>query len=302
MMASRVTWLIGGAVVVLSIAAAASLPVQQPQEPPPRQDSSSRSVRPVSESVIGSWQAHGADDGPIAPLPSGPMVPAVSPKGGRITAAAPPGVARPAVLDQDWIIDLVVLWRWPGQAPPVSQGPYELGDATNRHRILVGDRELRVEFDPQVGTALVDGVLVPLNGANVLMLDVEETRVRLEGLATVEPRIAHFDDPVDTVMGRSPGVAAFVAGARALVGVGEGGPAHHDSLGIEPQVDVATLGRAGDEHPFLETPDVERRGRADGLRRAVGDRGGGGAGRRDLADRRGEADGECGCRRRRLLS
>ena len=50
---------------------------------------------------MASWQAHGAGDGLIAPMPSVPLV-------------IP---AEPSVLDQDWMLDLLVLWRWRGQAP-----------------------------------------------------------------------------------------------------------------------------------------------------------------------------------------
>jgi hypothetical protein len=210
------TSLIGGAAVVLSIAAAASLPVQQPQEPPPRQDSLSSSAGLVAESVMASWQAHGADDGPIAPRTSVPLVLPSEPSshGGRITQSAPSDVERPSGLDQDWMLDLLVLWRWPGPAPELTQsGGGDAGPAGPFvHRIVVaGGRELRVVFDPRAGSVAVqDAPPLPLDGANVLMLDVEAQNVRVEGTATVESRYAHLTDPVEMAIARSAEVAAFV--------------------------------------------------------------------------------------------
>jgi hypothetical protein len=93
---------------------------------------------------------------------------------------------------------------------------YEPGGSANVHRITVGDRELRVVFDAKAGTAqVVDGPLVQLNGANVLMLDVGERDVRVAGTATVDSRYTHPDeDPIEAVIARSPEVAAFVNGTR----------------------------------------------------------------------------------------
>lgn len=213
-MVTRLTWLIGGGAVVFSIATAASLPVQQPQ-PPPRQQSFSSSAGPVTESVLGSWQAHGAEDGPIAPRPSVPLVIPAEPssKGGRITERAP-DMDRSS-LDQDWMLDLLVLWRWPGRAPDIMQsgGGGDAGSAGPfLHQIVVdGGRELRVVFDPRTGSVAVQGAApLPLDGANVLMLDVDAQTVRVEGMATVEPRYAHLADPVEAAIARSVEVAAFI--------------------------------------------------------------------------------------------
>ncbi len=214
-MVTRLTWLIGAAVVVLSIAALASLPVQHPEEPPPRQESFSSGGGPVTESVLASWQAHGADDGRIVLTPSVPLV--ISPElwstGGR-NMELPPGVAPPPVLDQDWMLDLLVLWRWPGQAPEITQsGGGDTGPAGPfLHRIVVdGGRELRILFNRRAGSVAVqDAAPLPLDGANVLMLDVDAHTVRAEGMATVEPRYARLADPVAVAIARSAEVAAFV--------------------------------------------------------------------------------------------
>ena len=195
-MTARVTWVVAAsAVAVFSIVAAAA---RAPQQTSDRQDSFSSGVGPVSPSVIGSWQAHGADDGPIASLRSTPLAAATLLPGG------------------EWVLDFLVLWRWPGKAPEMTEGG---GGETGRaggvvHRIVADGRELRVVFDPQQATVLVNGVIVPLDGANVLMLDVEETGVRVEGLASVEPRYSSPADVVETVMARSTRVAAFVSIAR----------------------------------------------------------------------------------------
>jgi hypothetical protein len=213
-MGTRVTWAaVASAVALFSFAAAGS---RLPQQASDRRESFSSSVGPVSPSVIGSWQAHGADDGPIAPLRYAPIEATAPAQGGPIVNWAPPGVAATFLPNRDWMLDFLVLWRWPGQAPEMTQGG---GGETGRpggvmHRIVAGERELRVVFDPQKGTVLVDGVILPLNGANVLMLDVEETGVRVVGLASV-PRYSSPADAVDTAwMARSPSVAAFLSGAR----------------------------------------------------------------------------------------
>lgn len=216
-MLTRLTWSICGAAVVLAIAAAArSLPLQQPPGPPPRQDSFSSGAGPVTESVMASWQSHGADDGPIAPTPSVPLViPADASTGGRITAHAPH--ERASALNQDWMLDLLVLWRWSGRAPEITQsGGGDAGLAGPVvHRIVVtGGRELRVVFDRRAGSVAVqEAASVLLDGTNVLMLDVDAETVRVEGLATVEPRYSRLSDPVEAAIARSPKVAAFV-GAR----------------------------------------------------------------------------------------
>jgi hypothetical protein len=171
----------------------------------------------VSPSVIGSWQAHGAADGPIAPLRFAPAPEATAPaRGGRIVSEAPPGVGAAILPNGDWMLDFLVLWRWPGQAPEMAQGG---GGEAGRpggvvHRIVVDGRELRVVFDPQQRTVLVNRVIVRLDGANVLMLDVEETGVRVEGLATVEPRFPARTDAAEMVIARSASVMEFVSSAR----------------------------------------------------------------------------------------
>jgi hypothetical protein len=171
----------------------------------------------VNESVIGSWQSHGADDGVIAPMPSAPgATPSQeAPKGGRITEPAPRDIERPSALNQDWMLDLLVLWRWQGRAPQITQSGGG-GDAGPGgpvvHRIVVnGGRELEVVFNRRAGTVAVQGgAPLHLNGANVLMLDVDSQTVRVEGLATVEPRYARLTDPVEAAIARSAEVAAFI--------------------------------------------------------------------------------------------
>ena len=106
-----------GAAVALSIAAAGSLPIQYPQEQPPRQESMSTGSGPVTASVMASWQSHGADDGPIARMPSVPLViPGELSSGGGPNLEAQPGVARPSGLDHDRMLDL----RYMRLADPVE--------------------------------------------------------------------------------------------------------------------------------------------------------------------------------------
>lgn len=216
-MGTRLTWLIGAA-VALSIAAAPSLPVQYPHERPPRQDSFSSGGGPVTESILASWQAHGADDGPIAPMPSVPVViPGKWSSGGGPNLEAPPGVTRPPGLDQDWMLDLLVLWRWRGRAPEITHsggGDAGPGGLFVHQIVVTGGRELRVVFDRRAGSAAVQNAApLTLGGANVLMLDVDEETVRVEAVATVEPRYARLTDPFEAAIARSAEVAAFV-GAR----------------------------------------------------------------------------------------
>ena len=76
---------------------------------------------------------------------------------------------------------------------------------------MAGGRELRVVFNPRAGSVAVqDAAPLPLDGADVLMLDVDAQTVRVEGMATVEPRFARLADPVDAAIARSAEVAAFV--------------------------------------------------------------------------------------------
>jgi hypothetical protein len=75
--------------------------------------------------------------------------------------------------------------------------------------VVEGGRELRVEHDSRAGTALLDGVvLVPLAGANVLMLDVGEQEVTVAATATVKRYTGR--DAVEAAMAQSAEVAAFV--------------------------------------------------------------------------------------------
>lgn len=81
------------------------------------------------------------------------------------------------------------------------------------HRIVAGNREFSVQFDPQADTArLRDGTLVPLKGANVLLLDVGEQDVTVVGAVSVDAR--HRTDMNENLMTllieQSPEVAAFV--------------------------------------------------------------------------------------------
>jgi hypothetical protein len=225
-MASRALWLTAGATTIAVLTIIAAVPGLRLQTGGRYgRQSFSSSVGPVSPSVIGSWQAHGADDfiienaspnGPLPPTPVGSSEVSVSGQGGA--NVLPPVGVTPVLPDDDWIIDLVVLWRWPGQALPFSQGTVgdEVGGSATVHRIIVDDRELRVRFDPQAGTAqIANGALVQLNGANVLMLDVGQREVRVAGTAMVDPRYpSDPGDPIATVIARSPEVAAFVNRTR----------------------------------------------------------------------------------------
>jgi hypothetical protein len=96
-----------------------------------------------------------------------------------------------------------------------ESGGREVGPAGPMlHRFVAGGREFQVERGSQPGTVILDGAIVPLEGAIVLMLEVEEAQVRVSGLATVEPRFSRPGNPVETVMARSPTVMAFVSGGR----------------------------------------------------------------------------------------
>ena len=225
-MASRAVWLTVGATTVAVLTIVAAIPGLRLQTSGRYgRQSFSSSVGPVSPSVIGSWQAHGAEDfiienaspnHPFPPSSIGSSNVSVSGQGGA--NVLPPVGVTPVLPDDDWIIDLVVLWRWPGQAPPFSHGTVgdEVGGSAKMHRIVVDDRELRVLFDPQAGTAqIVNGPLVQLNGANVLMLDVGQSEVTVAGMAMVEPRYPRDPgDPIPGVIARSPEVAAFVNPTR----------------------------------------------------------------------------------------
>jgi hypothetical protein len=214
-MTARAKWIaVASAVAAFSIIASGSRLPQQPQQPGDRRESFGSSTGRVSPSVIGSWTAHGADDGPIVPTRSPALE--VAGRGGRITTAAPPGAIPKGLLHGDWVLDVLVLWRWPGEAPEIAEsGGGDVGPTGPvLHRFVAGGREFRVEHNRQTGTVVVDGAVVPLEGAIVLMLDVEETRVRVSGLATVDPRFSLPGDPAQTVMARSPTVMAFVSGGR----------------------------------------------------------------------------------------
>jgi hypothetical protein len=214
-MTPRAKWIaVASAVAVFSIVAYGSRLPQQPQQAGDRRESFASSTGPLSPSVIGSWTAHGADDGPIVVTRS-PAI-EVAGRGGRITAVAPPGSIPKGLLDGDRVLDILVLWRWPGEAPEISESGGNDVTPTGPvlHRFVAGGREFRVEHNRQQGTVVVDGTVVPLEGANVLMLDVEDTRVRVSGLATVDPRFPRPGDPAQMVMARSPTVMAFVSGGR----------------------------------------------------------------------------------------
>jgi hypothetical protein len=134
-MASRVFWLTAG-VTTAAVLAAMSPASGWPAQTGGRygQQSRSASVGPVTPSVIGSWQAHGADDFVVDNAPPNRPLP-------------PPPTGR------DWILDLMVLWRWPDLAPELSESSVgdEAAGSVIVHRLVAGDREFRVEFDPQAG-------------------------------------------------------------------------------------------------------------------------------------------------------
>jgi len=221
-MTARVTrWVsvgaVAGAAAALAIDAAS---FRVPPQQGGRSMTGSSSVGSVSPSVIASWTAHGTDDGVVdsrlARLPVPPPPPAAGPplpRGGR-AVVPPPGVAvaRPLFDSVTSVLDFMVLWRWPGQAPEMTHGDGGQsgpGIVVRRHRIVAGGRELHVDQDTQAGTALVDGVvLVQLAGANVLMLDVGEQQVTVAGTATIAPYAG--SDAVEAAIAQSPVVAAFV--------------------------------------------------------------------------------------------
>jgi hypothetical protein len=199
-MASRVVWLtvaLTGASVLTVLSAVSSLRLQTDGRQ--GQESRSATAGPVSPSVIGSLQAHGAND--------------------SVIDNAAPAALPPPPIGQDWVLDLLVLWRWPGQAPELSQSAVggEVSGADNVHRIVVADRDLHVRFDPHAGTARVgNGPVVRLNGANVLMLEVGKADVTVAGTAMVDPRYSSDpgNDPMATLIARSPEVAAFTNRTR----------------------------------------------------------------------------------------
>ena len=214
MASSRVAWMAAAsAIAVLSIVAANAGRSQQSVSRVVPEQAFSSSVGPVSASVIAAWRAHGAANGEGVRVELTPPLVSAQPFG---RAGRPPdGVPLPAgtMLNRDWILDLLVLWRWPGRAPDVTDGGGgESGPGIRfvPYRIVVeGGRELRVEHDIEVGTVRLDGVvLLELAGANVLMLDVGEREVTVSGTATV-PRFT-VPDAVEAAKAASADVAAFV--------------------------------------------------------------------------------------------
>jgi hypothetical protein len=210
------------AVVAVAVGAAARSPRQQaPNVGVYGQQSSGASVGPLTASVIGSWQWHGANDfvtpvaTPSLPLPAGRTRDFTAPSAGGRAMSPPPGVVVDVPMD-DWIVDFVVLWRWRGQDVSFEQGsvgsaPVGLGSL---HRIVANGRELGVRFDPQSRTAqIAGGPLVTLNDHNVLMLDVEEGGVRVFDTLRIELRLSAGPpraDPASVLLAESRAVAAFV--------------------------------------------------------------------------------------------
>lgn len=202
MMSPRIIWSIAAVAAFAMVSVLSSVAREQrSSDGPQRSQSFGSSVGPVARSVIASWQAHGADDG--VSFKAGPQdfVP----------------IARQS--DMEWILDLAVFWRWPGEAPAFQQGSVgdEVNGRENVHRIVVGNRELRVQFDPQADTAQIgDGPLVQLKGANVLMLDVGELDIKVVSTARVEARhrTDMDQDSMTLLIERSPEVAAFVNRTR----------------------------------------------------------------------------------------
>lgn len=214
-----------GLVVALLAAAAAATPVPSQQQTPSTgryvRQSSGSSVGPLTASVIGSWQWHGANDfvienvSPSFRLPSDQTVPEwVPPSAGGRAVPPPPGVIVDVPMD-DRIVDFVVLWRWRGR-----EVSFEEGSAGNEpagvgflHRIVVGGRELSVRFDPETRTAqIARGPLVQLADHNVLLLDVEESGVRVADTLRVDLRLPSrpSGDPARALLAQSRVVEAFV--------------------------------------------------------------------------------------------
>ena len=212
--------------IVALLAAAASAAPAPPQQP---MTSAGRYVRqsfgsgvgPLSASVIGSWQFHGAHDfvienvSPSFRLPAGRPAPEwVPPRAGGPAVPPPPGAVVDVPMD-DWIVDFVVLWRWRGRTVSLEQGSVgqEPLQAASLHRVVAGGRDLSVRFDPELRTAqIADGPLVTLRDHNVLMLDVEERGVRVAETLKVDLRLPSrpAGDPASALLAQSRAVEAFV--------------------------------------------------------------------------------------------
>lgn len=150
---------------------------------------------PESPSVIATWQAHGANDwvGPLGSVPPAPREPA-----GTL------------------LLDLLVLWR--GSPGWFDQNHWEIGagGSDGVHRVVSGGRvpKLELRFDPNGDTVtiLVEGTAIPLNGANVLLLDNVDFEIRVFGTVNVTSTLPPLSqgEPIAELIRRSPQLSEFV--------------------------------------------------------------------------------------------
>jgi hypothetical protein len=218
MATSRLAWIAAaGAIAVFCIVPGSTARSQLRASRVVPEHAFSGSVGAVSASVIAAWRARGAENGEgvrVELLPTLSLAGA-QPLAGR-TGRPPDDMPPPTrtIFEREWMLDLLVLWRWPGRAPEMTDGGgSDSGPGLNvvPYRIAVeGGRELRVEHDIEAETVRLNGAarVVELAGANVLMLDVGEHEARVAGTATI-PRFA-VPDAVEAAKAASGEVAAFV--------------------------------------------------------------------------------------------
>jgi hypothetical protein len=200
-------WLIGAGLVAaaaLGSLLAANNANQQTPTGLYGQNSGMSGMNAVSESVFVSWQGHGADDFVVENAPANQPLP---PPSGSFT--------RP-----DVILDLLVVWRWPGPIPPYRQSVAgsNVDLSTFVHRITGMDWEQRILFDAPARTIRVqNGDPVTLNASNVVVIDVQGERdAKIVQTLRVGPRF-HLNpskDEIANFIEQSPELAAYVNPTR----------------------------------------------------------------------------------------
>jgi len=103
-------------------------------------------------------------------------------------------------------VDLLVLWRGSSDwyVRDVGKSLLEVGSSATSggqadgsvHRVFVHDRALELQFDPQARTVLIQGHVIALHDANVLLLDEVDSAagIKVAGVVRVEPQISNSGD------------------------------------------------------------------------------------------------------------
>jgi hypothetical protein len=156
-------------------AAIAAAAIASAQSPPPTSSNGQSGARFLSASVYGSWFTHRESSGAT-------------------------------------ILDLLVLWRgtpgwWAeGRGQDSSSGGGSLRTAQTEH---VGGRALRIAFERPVHVAHIQDIDLPLDGANVVMVDdVDAATPRFTKVA-VGPAMAAVTG-ISAVIRRSPELQTFL--------------------------------------------------------------------------------------------